>query len=85
MQPIRLASTSGIWARNSVPLMSLKRLDKLPKAAGWRLLLRSDEPVEAVVKVYRAAMDGEDFKSLPEWEIIETMNTTTGHSFRGVD
>ena len=44
-----------------------------------------DEPVEAVVKVYRAALDGRDFKSLPEWGIIETMNTTTGHYFRGVD
>ena len=55
------------------------------RTSGWRLLLRPDEPVEAIVKVYRAAMDGRDFKSLPEWEIIETMNTTTGHYFRGVD
>ena len=83
----RLAMPGGcvIQVLNSVPLMPLKRLDKLPKADGWRLLLRRDEPVEAVVKVYRAALDGRDFKSRPEWEIIETMNTTTGHYFRGVD
>ncbi len=74
-----------IQVLNSVPLMPLRRLDRLPEASGWRLLLRSDEPVEAVVRVYRAALDGADFKALPEWERIDKMETTAGHYFRGVE
>ena len=83
----RLAMPGGcvIQVLNSVPLMPLKRREKLPGARGWRLLLRPDEPVEAIVKVYRAAIDGEDFRALPEWKIIEAMDTTTGHFFRGVE
>ena len=49
------------------------------------VLLDADEPVEAVVKVYRAALDGKDFRTLPEWASIEGMQTTTGHYFRGVE
>ena len=74
-----------IQVLNSVPLMPLKKLDRIPQTSGWRLLLRPDEPVEAVVKVYRAALDGEAFKELPEWATLEAMNTTTGHYFRGVE
>lgn len=70
---------------NSVPLMPLKRADRLPQASAWRMLLRPDEPVEAIVKVYRAALDGRDFKALPEWAVIADMETTTGHYFRGVE
>ena len=83
----RVAMAGGcvIQVLNSVPLMPLKRLDRLPKASGWRLLLRRGEPVEAIIKVYRAALDGEDFKALPEWQILENMDTTTGHFFRGVE
>ena len=65
--------------------MPLRRLNRLPKASGWRLLLAPVEPTEAVVHVYRAALDGEDFKALHEWETIERMDTTTGHYFRGVE
>ena len=83
----RIAMPGGcvIQVLNSVPLMPLKRLGRLPKTSGWRLLLRPDEPAEAIVKVYRAALDGADFKAMPEWRIIESMNTTTGHFFRGVE
>ena len=83
----RLAMPGGcvIQVLKSVPLMPLKRLDRLPKAGCWRLLLNSGEPVEAVVRVYRAALDGADFRALPEWDIIENMNTTAGHYFRGVE
>ena len=83
----RLAMPGGcvIQVLNSVPLMPLKHRDRLPEAGGWRLLLRPDEPVEAVVKVYRAALDGGDFKALPEWAVIEGMEATTGHFFRGVE
>ena len=41
--------------------------------------------MEAVVKAYRAALDGLDFRVLPEWEAIEKLDTTTGHWFRGVE
>ena len=83
----RLAMPGGcvVQVLNCVPLMPLKRLDKLPKTSGWRLLLRPEEPVEAVVKVYRAALQGADFKALPEWASLESMNTTAGHFFRGVE
>lgn len=83
----RVAMAGGcvIQVLNSVPLMPLKRLDKLPKVSGWRLLLRRGEPIEAIIKVYRAALDGKDFKALPEWQTIENMDTTTGHFFRGVE
>lgn len=83
----RLAMPGGcvIQVLNSVPLMPLKRRDRLPAASGWRLLLRPEEPVEALVRVYRAALDGEDFKALPEWEIIDKMDATAGHFFRGVE
>ena len=83
----RLAMPGGcvVQVLNSVPLMPLRRLDRLPAAAGWRLLLRTDEPVRDIVRVYRAAIDGRDFKALEEWRTIEAMNTTTGHYFRGVE
>ena len=70
---------------NSAPLMPLRRLDRLPETAAWRLLLGPGEPTEAIVRVYRAALDGADFKALPEWAAIDAMNTTTGHYFRGVE
>jgi len=82
----RLAMPGGcaVQMLNSAALMPLRRLDRLPGGCDWRLLLGADEPVEAVMKVYRAALDGGDFRSLPEWSAIEGMNTTTGHYFRGV-
>lgn len=83
----RVAMTGGcvVQVLNSVPLMPLKHLGKLPKAAGWRLLLDEAEPVEAVVRVYRAALGGADFKALPEWKALENLAATTGHYFRGVE
>ena len=86
--PLRRVAMAGgcvIQVLNSVPLMPLKRLDRLPKAGAWRMLLSKDEPVEAIVKVYRASIDGKDFKALPEWRVIDQMDTTTGHYFRGVE
>ena len=83
----RLAMPGGcvVQVLNSVPLMPLKHLERLPRAAGWRLLLRPDEPVEAITTVYRAALDGKAIRTLPEWQAIEAMDTTTGHYFRGVE
>jgi len=74
-----------IQVLNSVPLMPLKHVDRLPRTSAWRLLLGEEDPAEAVVRVYRAALDGADFRALPEWNIIEGLNTTTGHFFRGVE
>ena len=70
---------------NSAPLMPLRKLDRLPQTGGWRLLLDPGEPTGAIVRVYRAALDGEDFRTMAEWKTIEAMNTTTGHYFRGVE
>ena len=83
----RVAMPGGcvVQILNSVPLMPLRRREKLPEVSGWRLLLRADEPVEAVVRVYRAALDGRDFRAMPEWAAIDAMETTTGHFFRGVE
>jgi len=86
--PLRRVAMPGgcvIQVMNSVPLMPLKRLDRLPAASGWRLLLDPADPVEAVVKTCRAAIDGRDFKALPEWRILEALDTTAGHYFRGVE
>ena len=83
----RIAMPGGcvIQVMNSVPLMPLKRLDRLPAASGWRLLLDPADPVEAVVRTCRAAIDGWDFKALPEWKTLEALDTTAGHYFRGVE
>lgn len=83
----RIATEEGciIQVLNAPYLMPLRKLDRLPEASGWRLLLDENEPVEAVVKVYRAAMDGADARALPEWDIIDSLETTTGHYFRGVE
>lgn len=86
--PLRRVAMQGgcvIQVLNSVPLMPLKHVDRLPRTSAWRLLLGEEDPAEAVVRVYRAALDGADFRALPEWNIIEGLNTTTGHFFRGVE
>lgn len=82
----RIATREGciIQVLNSAELMPLRKLRQLPDAENWRMLLREDEPVAAIAKVYRAALDGEAMGGLPEWNEIESMNTTTGHYFRGV-
>ncbi|MBR6767560.1 MAG: U32 family peptidase [Clostridia bacterium] len=84
---VRIATEEGciIQVLNGPRLMPLRKKDRIPESAGWRLLLNENDPVEAVVKVYRAAADGEDVRSMPEWEIIEKLETTTGHYYRGVE
>lgn len=83
----RLAQPGGcvIQVLNSVPLMPLRHLDRLPKAAAWRLLLDVGDDAAALVALYRAALDGKDFKALPQWRRVDAMDTTTGHYFRGVE
>ena len=83
----RLAMPGGcvIQVLNSVPLMPLRRLNRLPGAGAWRLLLNGGEPTAVIVRVYRAALDGLDYRALPDWTILDGMDTTTGHYFRGVE
>lgn len=84
---VRMATPEGcvIQVLNSACLMPLRKLNRMPETGGWRLLLREDEPVKAVTRIYRAALDGREFRDMPEWRQIENMNTTTGHYFRGVE
>ena len=83
----RVAMDGGcvIQILNTVPLMPLNKMEKLPRANGWRLLLRSDEPVEDIVSVYRAALNGAEFRRLAAWRTLQALDTTTGHYFRGVE
>ena len=86
--PLRRQAMPGgcvVQVLNSASLMPLRHLDRLPEAENWRLLLDDSDDVKAVVKVYRAALDGKDFRSLPEWRVVDMANTTTGHYFRGVE
>ena len=82
----RLATEDGCIVRvlNSVPLMTLKRIRRLPGADAWRLLI--DDPGDLpAVRLYRMAARGEDFRTDPDWPSYESMNTTTGHYFRGAE
>ena len=81
----RMAYDTGcvIQLMNSVPLMLLRRLDRLPGAKAWRLLIGDD--TADVTALYRAHLDGGDFTRLPQWRRYEEIKTTTGHYFRGVE
>ena len=82
----RIAFDSGcvIQLLNSVPLMLLRRMDRLPDASAWRILVTRDDAA-AATKLHRAALDGKDFRNMPEWAAFDTMKSTTGHYFRGVE
>lgn len=83
----RTATDDGCIVRvmNSVPLMLLKRIRRLPKADGWRLLIDAPEELESALTLYRLAAQGDDFRSSDLWPELERMNTTTGHYFRGAE
>jgi len=83
----RIATENGcvIQLRNGAKLMLLRKAGSLPAAEGWRLLLDESDPVEAVVQLHRAAIEGCDPRSHELWPILNEMNTTTGHYFRGVE
>ena len=82
----RLATDDGCIVRvlNSVPLMTLKRIRRLPDADAWRLLIDDCADLPAV-RLYQMAARGEDFRADPDWPTYESMNTTTGHYFRGAE
>ncbi|MBQ9952577.1 MAG: U32 family peptidase [Clostridia bacterium] len=86
--PLRRTATDEgciVKVMNSVPLMLLKRIRRLPKADGWRLLIDNPAELEGALHLYRLAARGEDFRTDGFWPEFERMNTTTGHYFRGAE
>ena len=86
----RIAADTGcvVQVLNSVPLLLLRRANRLPAALAWRLLLTADDPVELLIRAHRACAAGESGRTAcdpGDWAQIEAMNTTTGHYFRGVE
>ena len=83
----RVATPEGCVLRlmNSAKLMLLRRASSLPESACWRLLLEADDPVEDVVRLHRACLDGQNFRANSAWPALDAMNTTTGHYFRGAE
>ena len=61
--------------------------NRLPAAAGWRLILTDEDEARAadIVALHRMALDGEDFKNSAAWRRLEGEPSTTGHYFRGVE
>lgn len=83
----RVATDEGCIVRilNSVPLMLLKRANRLPKAAAWRIHTEDAGEAQALIRLYTLASRGADFKSDPAWKKYESLPATTGHFFRGVE
>ncbi len=85
----RMKTDKGCIVRvlNSVPLMLLRHIGRLPQASAWRLILtgESRDIAESIVRLHRAALDGQDIRQRSEWALVESMETTTGHYFRGVE
>ena len=87
----RIAAETGcvIQVLNSVPLMLLRRAERLPRAAAWRLLLTNEDPIEALLRCHRAAADaGANAREVcrsEDWAELENRPSTTGHYFRGVE
>ncbi len=86
--PLRRTAAEGgcvIRLLNSAVLMLLRRTSALPKAEAWRLLFDGNDPVEDIVHLHRLALAGGDPRHDAAFSVIEAMNTTTGHYFRGVE
>jgi len=84
----RLKTPSGciVELENSVPLFLLRNAGRIPPASRWRVRLTDEGALsEAVVRLHRAAIDGEDVKAMPDWVALDALPTTTGHYFRGVE
>ena len=83
----RIASDEGcvVQLLNSATLMLLRKRASLPAASAWRMLLGEDDPVETAIRLHRIARDGGDPRADADWRKLDSMNTTTGHYFRGVE
>ena len=79
----RVASDGGcvVEVLNSVPHWLLPKRARLCACSGWVLLLRAGEPAGAIVRACRAALAGGEIGPV----LPENLQTTSGHSFRGVD
>lgn len=82
----RIAYGSGcvLQILNSVPMLLLRHLNRLPSCHAWRLLVDENDAAD-VTELYRAALDGKDFRALPQWAALDGVKSTTGHYFRGVE
>ena len=88
--PMRRQKSDGgciIRLMNSVPLMLLRHIDRLPAARSWRLILtdESGEDARDIVRLHRMALDGENWRESDAWRKLEGRPSTTGHYFRGVE
>ena len=79
----RIASDAGcvVEVLNSVPHWLLPKRARLCACSGWVLFVRAGESVEPIVRACRAALDGK----APVLPAFEENQTTSGHSFRGVE
>ena len=84
----RIKTTRGCIIRvmSNYPLMLLRKITKLPAAARWRMILTDEDAAlaESIVRCYKKAADGEDFKIGSDWAKVDAQPGTTGHYFRGV-
>lgn len=81
----RIASEEGcvVQVLNSVAHFCLRR--QLCPSRAWQISFCPDEDVRALTRLHRTALDGDDFRALPEWRDLENIAFTTGHYFRGVE
>ncbi|MBO4886412.1 MAG: DUF3656 domain-containing protein, partial [Clostridia bacterium] len=88
--PLRRQKSAGgcvVKVMNSVPMLLLRHMGRLPAAASWRLVLTDEDEARAadVVRLHRMALDGEPFRDSDAWRRLENEPSTTGHYFRGVE
>ena len=85
----RMEKLNGCVVRvlNSAVLMPLRRMNRLPDAQAYRLIFEDAEKPYAgeITRLYRAFLDGETAKDRPEWTVIDQLETTNGHFYRGVE
>ena len=88
LRRLRMREGCVVRVLNSVPVSVLSQRARLPAAESWRLMFEGEpaEQVTAVVRAYRAALDGRECAEVadsPEWAAVVARHTT-GHYFRGV-
>ncbi len=88
--PLRRQKSPGgciVKIMNSVPMMLLRHVGRLPDAAAWRVILTDEDMAKAadIVSLHAAALRGEDYKESEAWRRLENEPSTTGHYFRGVE
>jgi len=87
--PLRRQAMPGgcvVSTLNSATLMPLRHVEKLPRAASWRMIFDRETPeqAKALIALFLSAMEKNLTRESLKWSAIEGMETTTGHYFRGV-